>query len=131
MTDLLIDASAIVDLLVEGSRTDGVESRLRGARLAAPDVVGLEVVSALARLERAGRLPRQGADAARDAWTRTSVRRLPLAYVEDRVWALRDRVRLSDAYYLAYAERLRVPLLTCDARLARAPLDGVSLLLVT
>lgn len=131
MTDLVIDASAIVDLLVEGPRTAGVEWRVGGAKLASPDLVGLEVLSALARLERAGQLTRGSADAARDAWGRTSVRRLPLGFIEDRVWTLRERVRLSDAYYVACAELLRAPLLTCDVRLSRAPLEGVSLLLVT
>jgi predicted nucleic acid-binding protein len=131
MSDLVIDASAVIDLVVQGARTADVEARVGGARLAAPDLVGLEVISALARLERAGRLTPQAADTARDGWLRTSVRRLPLGAVEDRVWMLRARLRSSDAYYVAYAEQLRVPLLTCDARLARAGVSGVSVLLVT
>lgn len=131
MTDLVIDASAVVDLLVGGRRTAAVEARVAGMSLVAPDLVGVEVLSALARLERASALPGGGAEAARAAWGRTSVERLPLAPVEPRVWDLRDRLRTSDAYYVAYAELLGAPLLTCDARLARAPLAGVSVLLVT
>lgn len=37
-----------------------------------------------------------------------------------RVWALRDRVSTYDAWYVALAEALAAPLLTADARLARA-----------
>lgn len=130
MTDLVIDASAMVDLLVEGTRTAAVESHLANATLLAPDLVGLEVLSALGRLQRAGLLAPHDAEVARRAWQRTSVRRLPLPMVEERVWQLRNQVRISDAYYVACAEVLGVALLTCDARLARAPLTGVSILLV-
>ena len=36
-------------------------------------------------------------------------------------WALRDNVTYYDALYVALAARLGYPLLTADARLARAP----------
>lgn len=35
-------------------------------------------------------------------------------------WALHDGVRLTDALYLVLAERLGLPVLTTDGRLARA-----------
>jgi predicted nucleic acid-binding protein len=38
-----------------------------------------------------------------------------------RIWELRTNVTAYDAAYLALAELLRAPLLTCDARLTRAP----------
>ncbi len=38
-----------------------------------------------------------------------------------RIWELRDNVSAYDAAYIALAETLEVPLLTRDARLARAP----------
>ena len=39
----------------------------------------------------------------------------------ERVWALRDNLSAYDATYVAVAEALNCPLLTADARLARAP----------
>ena len=39
----------------------------------------------------------------------------------DRVWALRRNLTAHDAVYVALAEALDADLLTCDARLARAP----------
>lgn len=130
MSDLVIDASAVIDLLVEGPRTSALESHIAGATLVAPDLVGLEVLSALGRLLRAGRLAPPDVERARQAWHRTSVRRMPLEVVEQRVWQLRDQVRITDGYYVACAELFDAALLTCDARLARAPLTGVSILLV-
>jgi predicted nucleic acid-binding protein len=60
---------------------------------------------------------------------------LPLTKVEDevlldRAWALRQRVRISDAFYVACAQLLEAPLVTADARLARAGLTGVTIHLV-
>lgn len=37
-----------------------------------------------------------------------------------RIWALRDNVSAYDAAYVALAEALEAPLLTCDRRLARS-----------
>ena len=39
----------------------------------------------------------------------------------DRAWSLRENVSFYDGLYIALAERLDLPLLTLDARLARAP----------
>lgn len=47
-----------------------------------------------------------------------------------RAWMLRDNVTPYDAVYVALAEALDAPLLTCDARLARAPLTSVTIELV-
>lgn len=44
----------------------------------------------------------------------------PLDGLHARVWSLRHNVSPYDAWYVALAESLEVPLATCDARLARA-----------
>jgi predicted nucleic acid-binding protein len=43
-----------------------------------------------------------------------------------RIWALRENVSAYDAVYVALAEALDAPLLTCDARLSRTPLTTVA-----
>lgn len=42
-------------------------------------------------------------------------------YLYERIWELRSTITPYDASYVAIAEILNVPLLTCDARLANAP----------
>jgi len=37
-----------------------------------------------------------------------------------RIWSLRDTLSAYDAIYVALAEALEAPVVTCDARLARA-----------
>jgi predicted nucleic acid-binding protein len=44
-----------------------------------------------------------------------------------RAWEVRENVSAYDAVYVALAESLRATLLTCDARLGRAPLRGVTI----
>lgn len=39
----------------------------------------------------------------------------------DRIWQLRNTITVYDAWYVALAEALEVPLATLDLRLARAP----------
>ena len=38
-----------------------------------------------------------------------------------RAWELRNALSIPDAVYVALAEALEAPLVTCDGRLARAP----------
>jgi predicted nucleic acid-binding protein len=48
------------------------------------------------------------------------VRRMPLAPLLDRMWALRENVTAYDAAYVALAEQLAATVITCDAKLAGA-----------
>ena len=54
-------------------------------------------------------------------WARRGVVRFPVVGLLPRIWELRDNLSASDASYIALAEVLDCPLVTADARLARAP----------
>ena len=47
--------------------------------------------------------------------------RYPHVSLAARMWELRHNVTAYDAAFITLAETLAVPLVTCDARLARAP----------
>jgi len=49
------------------------------------------------------------------------LRRHPSRSLWPRAWELRTNLSAHDALYVALAEQLKAPLLTADARLARAP----------
>ena len=127
---IVIDASALLDLILLRPNASRVGEALRGQDVAAPELLLVETCSALARLERAGDLHSHDADVAiRD------VVEMPISLVghsplHTRAWALRGSLRVSDAFYVACAELLSAPLLTSDGRLARAPLSGVAVTLV-
>ena len=64
-----------------------------------------------------------GADRAADARLDLAdlpLRRYPHVPLLERAWELRDNVSAYDAMYVALAELLDAPLVTCDASLARA-----------
>jgi predicted nucleic acid-binding protein len=62
----------------------------------------------------------RAADARMDFADLTIVR-YPHVSLADRMWELRHNVTAYDAAFLALAEALGAPLVTCDARVARAP----------
>lgn len=49
------------------------------------------------------------------------ITRHPALAMLDDMWALHDNVSMYDAAYVALAARLRLPLVTIDGALARAP----------
>lgn len=127
----VLDASVIVDLLLGGPRGRRAASVVGGfpAPLA-PEVVDVEVCSAIARLERTGVLGRHEADTAVLDFGQFPLRRVSNALLAATAWQLRGSLRISDAFYVACAGRVGVPLITSDARLARAPAGSVTVTLV-
>ncbi len=127
---LVLDASAVVDILASTRRRRAALQAMTGHELYAPQVIDLEVLSALARLERAGQLERTHSTRAFADWQGLAIERVDNHLLAAPAWALRHAVRLSDAFYLAAAAGLRLPLLTSDARLARSPVKDVTITLL-
>lgn len=124
MTALVLDASAVVDLLLRNSAGDAVRKQLDDADLRTVAHLDAEVFSALARLHRAGAVSAEAVAARLRLLAALDVVRLPIsgALLQD-AWALRENVTARDALYVALARRLRGRLLTTDRRLARAVPD--------
>jgi predicted nucleic acid-binding protein len=100
-----------------------VEDRLlsRGESLHAPHLLDVEVAQVLRRYAAAGELtPLRGREALVDL-VDFPVHRYPHDVLLPRIWELRHNVTAYDAAYLALAETLAAPLVTCDARLRSAP----------
>lgn len=116
----VLDASAIAELLLATRAGERVAQAIAGRSLHAPHLLDLEVVSVLRRLVLGGMLSAaEGVAACRDLRALNLVR-YPHDLLVPRIWQLRDVATAYDAAYLALAEALDAPLLTLDARLARA-----------
>ncbi|MFQ5966107.1 MAG: type II toxin-antitoxin system VapC family toxin [Acidimicrobiia bacterium] len=115
------DASAVVDALVSKSWTGVRARRLLAAEPAirAPEVLSAEVGSTLRRMWREGLIAHFRARAALYQMRRLRVVRYPFEPFAERIWELRERLSPYMAWYVALAERLDVPLVTADQRLAR------------
>lgn len=127
---LVLDASAAIELLLDTSLGRRVALHLPDNALIAPELLDVEVCSALARLERAQTLQSGEADALVEALAALPVDRLPHAVLMQHAWSLRGHVRVADAFYVSCARLTGSPLLTCDARLSRAELPGLSITLI-
>jgi predicted nucleic acid-binding protein len=115
---IVIDASAMIEFLLQTPLGSRVEARLvRQPGVHAPHLMDVEVAQGLRRLVRAGQV---AADRAGDALADLSLfdlQRYSHADLLLRAWALRDNFTAYDAMYVALAEALDAPLLTCDVPL--------------
>jgi len=117
---VIVDASAMVDLLVGSPVSAAVHERLHARELHAPAHFDAEVLSALGRLHRAGHLSDRQAKTRLDRLTAAPVDRHRLPPLLTGAWRLRHNLRLVDALYVELANRLDVPIVTTDAGMAAA-----------
>lgn len=123
MSGCVLDASVIVAALVDrGAEGRWAEERIAAGDLVAPHLAPIEAMNLLRRLELAGTLEADDARASVDDLGRLPLVLFPLEPFADRVWELRRNLTAYDAWYVALAESLELPLVTLDRRLTRA--DG-------
>lgn len=116
---IVLDASALVDLVLDQADAEWVLDELRGQDVHAPAHQPAEVLSALARLVRNDVLDAQTArDALEEAATLPQTVLPPTREHLRRAYELRARIRVVDGLYVALAEGLGCPLVTTDRRLA-------------
>jgi predicted nucleic acid-binding protein len=74
---LVIDASALVELLIQSEQGALVERAIGDAELFAPDVVNPEVMQSLRGLERGGKLTSERASQALTQFAESGISRIP------------------------------------------------------
>lgn len=121
---LVLDASAVIDLLLRSDRGERVAQALSASdtdELTTVAHLDAEVFSGFARLHRAGELD---ADEVAELLRRLAdlaVPRMPITReLLEAAWALRNDIAARDALYVASARALNATLLTTDGSLARA-----------
>ncbi len=127
---IVVDASAVVDLLVRAADSNSAAIVSRQDRLLAPSQIDVEVCGALKKLERRGRLTSPVASALVGSFRSMVTELVPNRKLMPLAWRLRHNCSMGDAFYVALASALAVPLLTRDRRLAAAASDEVEILLV-
>lgn len=119
---LVVDTSAVLAALAARPPDPALIKRLADdGDLHAPHLIDIEILNALRGLVRGGRLSEDRAQDVRTDVEDLAISRYGHQPLGDRVWALRDNLTAYDAAFVALAEALEVPLITCDARLANAP----------
>lgn len=130
---IVLDASALVELLLGTAQGHTIAARIADPRLGlhTPHLADVEVAQALRRFVREGALDADAAASALADLRSLDLERHSHEPLLDRVWSLCENVTAYDAVYVALAEALDSPLVTCDGRLARAPGVKARLELVT
>jgi predicted nucleic acid-binding protein len=113
----VIDAGALVELLLRTLRAESVQAAIDDRRLVAPAVIDAEILSALRGLERNRTVTAGRADEAVEDLRQAPVERYALAPLLPRAWSLRNQLHAYDALYVALAIELDCPLITTDDRI--------------
>ena len=130
---IVVDASALLEVLLRTPAADAVERRLfasRGETMHAPHLVDVEIAQVLRRYAAAGEVDGARGRAALADLADLPLRRYPHALLLTRAWDLRHNFTAYDAVYVALAEALDAPLVTRDRRLAASAARHVHVELV-
>lgn len=118
----IVDASAVVAALVDGSRHgEWAASILQESALAAPHLLQVEVANVLRRAVLAERISEETAAHAYQDLLDLRIDLYPFEPFAARVWELRNTLSAYDAWYVALAAATGAELVSLDERLARAP----------
>jgi predicted nucleic acid-binding protein len=121
----VVDSSVLVAALVDtGPHGIWAEDVLAKGSLHAPELARAEATNILRRLERAKLITTPEANGAQEDLMQLDIDLFSFEPFADRIWELRHNVTSFDAWYVALAEALKLPLATLDEALAKS--NGVA-----
>jgi len=121
----VIDSSVLVAALVDtGPHGAWAENLIAEGSIHAPELARAEATNIFRSLERAKLITTPEANAAQDDLMQLDIDLFPFEPFADRIWELRHNVTSYDAWYVALAEALKLPLATLDERLSKS--NGVT-----
>lgn len=119
---IVLDASAALEVLLGTPAADPIAERIftPGESLHVPHVFDVEVLQVVRLYCRMGEIDAERGREAVEDLEDLKAERYPHEPLLQRIWELRDNATAYDAAYLALAELLGAPLVTCDSRLLGA-----------
>lgn len=125
---LVADASAVVEILMATPTGLAVEELMFGSQepIAAPHLLDVEVLHVIRRFNRTNQLTAARAEQALDDFGALAITRYSHEILRPAMWRFRNSLSTYDAAYVALAELLDAPIITCDARLARSHGHGAT-----
>ena len=119
---IVLDASAAIEWLLQSPAGVRIDKRIFSVSqsLHAPHLLDVEVAQVLRRYVREKTISEQRGEEALEDLGDLPLNRYPHDFLLPRVWKLRATLTAYDAVYIALAEVLDAPLLTCDNKIAFA-----------
>ena len=119
---VVVDSSVLVAALVDASPNgQWAERVIEEHPVFGPEILFAETTNILRRLELADHISGFEAASAYQDSMQLNLESYPFRPFAERIWELRSTLTGYDAWYVAVAEGLDLPLATLDSRLARAP----------
>lgn len=118
----MIDASALLEILLRTDLADRLMERAFSGseQMHAPQLLDIEITQILRRLVLQKEITAARAEQALQDLTDLLIERHDHQALIQRIWQFRDSLSAYDGAYVALAEALAAPLITCDRKLARA-----------
>lgn len=120
---LVLDASAVAEILFGTEAGRRAAALLDGHELLAPQHLTAEVASVIRGWSLSGQITDEQALAAFREFEELGVEEVPMMSLLPSVYSLRHNLTAYDAMYVALARAVQCQLLTLDARLAAAAAD--------
>lgn len=119
---IVLDASAAIEWLFQSPAGNKIDRKIfsTSQTLHVPHLLDVEVAQVVRRFVRDKVITAQRGEEALEDLSDMPLRRYAHDFLIPRVWELRATLTAYDAVYVALAEVLDVPLLTCDRRIASA-----------
>lgn len=117
MNELVIDASCILEFLLNQDNKDYIVAKVSNSKLVAPDCMGFEIGNAITKLIKRGLI---------SIYEGVSVfheyARIPIRFIEPEIpsailIAGENKSYAYDAYYINVAEQMSLPLFTLDEQM--------------
>jgi predicted nucleic acid-binding protein len=129
---IVLDASAMLEQLLATPKGQHIQEKylVEGESFHVPHLLDLEVVQVLRRYSHQHILTDHRAAQALEDFRDFPLTRYAHDPLLSRIWELRENFTAYDAAYVALAEVLDIPLVTCDMRLTTAPGHTANMILV-
>ena len=121
--DILIDASALMPILINEPEKGKIVNLTRNCTLLAPSILPYEIGNALTRLKKRNILTEQNIIMAFKDFEKIPLRLLDISIENALKLACKYMIYAYDAYYLEAANELNLPLLTLDISMKKVALD--------
>ncbi|MGL5858138.1 MAG: type II toxin-antitoxin system VapC family toxin [Angustibacter sp.] len=122
---IVVDSSALVDVLVGGQPHPDLLDLVATQELHAPALLDFEVASALRGHVLAGKLSERRLGEALADFTALHIERYLMTEYLRSVVALRENLTVYDAAYVVLAQALLAPIVTADAKLLEVSRLGI------
>jgi predicted nucleic acid-binding protein len=121
--NVLLDASAIMAIILNESNRDKVIRLTKNTVLSSPEIISFEIGNALINLYKKNKITEYALTEAYKSYVSIPFRSIKVDIQKALKIACKYKIYAYDAYYLEIAHRLNLPLLTFDESMRKIGMD--------